>query len=351
MPSNRRGQNDPIGRALVQLLRHRLHENGLTALLRPDGYVPLEAVLRLQKFREVTVEAVQEVVRTNDKQRLALLEGPGDELFIRANQGHTITGISDEALLEPLDSTAAAALGNGKGHAVHGTYLSAWGAILASGGLKTMARRHIHLAAGLPGDSGVISGMRRSSEVFIWVDVVAAVRAGVPFYRSQNGVILTPGDAEGLLPMSLFASVVERATDREWRDGEWRSRSAVAAPQDATAGRAASESFSSGPEHLQAEEEETPLFMSAAPRTANQALDAIAALIDEEEEAKTGAPVSGRKRGMGELQVHMALTSCGAAAAATSSRQYDAPSNMDMEADGLETAAKRPREHASVSPP
>ena len=102
---DRRERSDPIGRKLVQLLRHRVHENGLGSVLREDGYVPLDAVLRLQQFSGVTIETVREVVRTNDKQRMSLCK-EGGVLYIRANQGHTATGINAEALLSPLDEMA-----------------------------------------------------------------------------------------------------------------------------------------------------------------------------------------------------------------------------------------------------
>lgn len=220
---NRRTDEDPIGRKLTQLLRHRVHENGLADVLRPDGYVPLERVLRLPQFSSlgVTTERVREVVRTNDKQRMALLE-EGGVMYIRANQGHTSAGIDSDSLLTPLDAPAAAALCEGRGLAVHGTYHSSWAAIWASGGLHRMARNHIHLALGLPGDAGVISGMRTSAQVLIWVDVAGAVEAGVKFYISANGVVLTPGrESDGLLPAQFFARVVDARTGREWRDGEW----------------------------------------------------------------------------------------------------------------------------------
>ncbi|CAN0420353.1 unnamed protein product, partial [Ectocarpus sp. 13 AM-2016] len=42
-----------------------------------------------------------------------------------------------------------------------------------------MNRTHIHFAAGLPGESGVISGMRKACKVLIYVDVAAAMSDGV----------------------------------------------------------------------------------------------------------------------------------------------------------------------------
>mmetsp|Transcript_26550 Transcript_26550/g.86824 ORF Transcript_26550/g.86824 Transcript_26550/m.86824 type:complete len:90 (-) Transcript_26550:79-348(-) len=86
-----------------------------------------------------------------------------------------------------------------------------------------MTRHHIHLAEGLPGEAGVISGMRKSAEVFVWVDVLRAMRMGVTFYLSQNRVVLTPGrEVDGLLPLEAFASVVDHS-GRVWRDGRWHA--------------------------------------------------------------------------------------------------------------------------------
>ena len=75
-----------------------------------------------------------------------------------------------------------------------------------------MKRRHIHMTKGLPdGNHGVISGMRWSCEVIIKVDMMTAMDQGeLKFYRSSNGVILTPGTTEGVLPMRYFVNVVDR---------------------------------------------------------------------------------------------------------------------------------------------
>jgi len=48
-----------------------------------------------------------------------------------------------------------------------------------------MARRHIHFATGTPSDGGVISGMRGSAGVHVYLDVPAALAAGLPLYRSS----------------------------------------------------------------------------------------------------------------------------------------------------------------------
>ncbi|KAF9636680.1 putative trna 2 -phosphotransferase 1 protein [Lasiodiplodia theobromae] len=127
---------------------------------------------------------------------------------------------------------------------VHGTTAAAWPVILASGGLKPMKRNHVHLAPGLPAgfarieeDAGgegekkseekqvqppVISGMRNTSRVLIYVDLRKALAAGVPFWRSANGVVLTEGDKEkgGVLGLEFFERVEDRKAGRVLvRDG------------------------------------------------------------------------------------------------------------------------------------
>ena len=67
-------------------------------------------------------------------------------LYIRAVQGHTITGLDEEDLLEVVADPAALPL------VVHGTDFKAWSQFIRFGGLKPMARTHIHFAVGYPGD-------------------------------------------------------------------------------------------------------------------------------------------------------------------------------------------------------
>ena len=77
-----------------------------------------------------------------------------------------------------------------------------------------MKRQHIHLAQGLAGEDGVISGMRQSSSVLIFLDLPKAMSAGIKFFLSDNGVVLTPGDDRGFVPPEFF-SRVERSRTHE----------------------------------------------------------------------------------------------------------------------------------------
>ncbi|XP_059574515.1 tRNA 2'-phosphotransferase 1 isoform X1 [Alligator mississippiensis] len=81
----------------------------------------------------------------------------------------------------------------------HGTRRRLWDSI-RRGGLSRRGRTHIHLAPGLPGDAGVLSGMRPDSEVAVVIDGPQALADGIRFFRAANGVVLTPGDAHGVLP-------------------------------------------------------------------------------------------------------------------------------------------------------
>ena len=94
---------------------------------------------------------------------------------------------------------------------VHGTNLQAYELIKSSGGLSRMARTHIHFASGLPGDDGVISGMRFSASVIIYIDTARAMDAGYEFFRSTNGVILCAGaPGTGVLPFEFVSRVEQR---------------------------------------------------------------------------------------------------------------------------------------------
>lgn len=68
--------------------------------------------------------------------------------------------------------------------AVHGTTADVQEAILSEG-LKSMSRGFVHFAPGLPGEDGVISGMRRSCEVLIYLDVAKALSDGMPIFVSS----------------------------------------------------------------------------------------------------------------------------------------------------------------------
>lgn len=90
---------------------------------------------------------------------------------------------------------------------IHGTYYKCWG-IIKNIGLSRMNRVHIHFANGLPNDN-VISGMRKDVEIVIYINVNKAIEANLKFYRSPNGVILSPGDINGIIHPKYFLKVCD----------------------------------------------------------------------------------------------------------------------------------------------
>ncbi|WPG98588.1 phosphotransferase KptA/Tpt1 [Acrodontium crateriforme] len=252
-----------ISKKLSWLLRHGAESEKLS--LQTGGYAKLSDVLSNRNLRslKVTFDEVREIVQENDKQRFSLIpisslkgdavegeragdggegdaEGEaGDEQdglmannpenwLIRANQGHSLK-IDSEGLLTPLTLSSP----DLPTTVVHGTTHKAWVLIQASGGLKPMGRNHVHFASGLPAnfksvlDSAettnttspntdvtarppVISGMRQSSTILIFLDLKRALEAGLSFGQSENGVILTEGNAEGLVSLELCSRVEDR---------------------------------------------------------------------------------------------------------------------------------------------
>jgi 2'-phosphotransferase len=225
-PRNNRRKNhnnnqDPLkqlSHALSWALRHQAIQLKLT--MRTDGFVPLVEILKSQhpKLRGYTQEQVEAVVQNNDKQRFALQQKPAidyadspfvhpetEEIIwcIRANQGHSLPKhvVDPEQLLTALTPEQLKNIPC----IVHGTSMEAWKNIQDAGYLSRMNRQHIHFAKGLPGE--VISGMRKSSQVYIYVDAVKCADEGILFYESANEVLLTPGKQDGKLSLHYIARV------------------------------------------------------------------------------------------------------------------------------------------------
>ncbi|KAF9687730.1 hypothetical protein SADUNF_Sadunf02G0123400 [Salix dunnii] len=194
---------DALGRLLTRILRHMASELNLN--MRTDGFVKVEDLLKLNMktfanvpLRSHTEDDVKEAVRKDNKQRFSLLE-EGEELLIRANQGHTIKTVESENLLKAILSPDEITV------CVHGTYKKNLDSILESG-LKTMQRLHVHFSSGLPTDGQVISGMRRDVNVLIFLDVRKALEEGMKLYISDNRVILTEG-FDGIIPVKYFERI------------------------------------------------------------------------------------------------------------------------------------------------
>jgi len=199
-----------VSKMFSYVLRHAAHK--LDVNIRKDGFVRLREIMKLRNFKPYSLEELMAVVYFDEKERYSLVREFDGELLIRANQGHTLKVVEDDLLLEPITDPMTVQ------DCVHGTYLVHWPFIKRQG-LSKVARNHIHLANGLPED-GKIRGMRQTSELFVYVDVPAAMEDGVVFYRSKNEVILTQG-VDGWLPPKYFVKAVRidyNTCDTEYMD-------------------------------------------------------------------------------------------------------------------------------------
>ncbi|KAJ5808698.1 tRNA 2'-phosphotransferase [Penicillium riverlandense] len=192
-----------------------------------------------------TTEAQQTATST----ALSVTDTNPSHFLIRATQGHSIKSVEAASFLEPLSLDDESKLPT---TVVHGTFHAAWPLILKSGGLRCMKRNHVHFATGPHLDDvlsdptdrtvhhskdqedqkddsqkekakatneekdregQVISGMRRDAQVLIYMNLRKALAAGVPFWRSENGVILSEGvsvNGEQLVSLEFVNVVVER---------------------------------------------------------------------------------------------------------------------------------------------
>lgn len=205
-----RGEEDRdvrLSKSLSYVLRHGANQMGFQ--LSTDGFLFVEEILSHPQFCSYSLDDVKSVVETNDKQRFRLQPHPENgRLQIRANQGHSVQ-VKDLELRPVLAGSPDCPV-----EAVHGSYLRNWSSIQQHG-LSCMKRTHIHLAPGLPGEDGVISGMRRDCDLAIFIDVTKALSDGLQFFWSENSVLLTSGDAEGKLPPKYFSKALKLRPTRE----------------------------------------------------------------------------------------------------------------------------------------
>ena len=119
------------------------------------------------------METLEEIVRTDDKQRYSFNE---DKTLIRANQGHSIY-----VDVELEEAVPPAVLYHGTGE----KYVES----IDRQGLIPKSRLYVHLSGDL--ETAVKVGSRHGKPVVYTVDCARMVRDGFKFYLSANHVWLT----------------------------------------------------------------------------------------------------------------------------------------------------------------
>jgi putative RNA 2'-phosphotransferase len=166
-------RNTKVSKFLSLVLRHQPEKVGIT--LDREGWVSVS--LLLQAFEthgfDLTPDELQEIVRTNDKQRFTISP---DGLFIRANQGHSV---EVELGYEPKQPPPVL---------YHGTAERFLSSIKQQGLLKGQ-RHHVHLSE--QEETADAVGRRYGKPVVLCVASGEMHRQGHLFFRSANGVWLT----------------------------------------------------------------------------------------------------------------------------------------------------------------
>lgn len=182
-----------LDKKLIKVLRHNKDTN---RIFDNEGYTNLKILLKSLGYRDVSLEEIKHIVSSCPKQRFSIKES-NTIWYIRANQGHSFEIDSDSLFTLIEDSTLFL-------ECFHGTNKNALVHIQNAGGLSVMCRTHIHIAT----SKNALSGHRKSCNVYIYIDVTKAIKDGIKFYLSSNGVILTRGENDiGFLPSSYFSRI------------------------------------------------------------------------------------------------------------------------------------------------
>lgn len=187
-------------KTLSWLLRHGAREAGVS--MDAAGWVPVGEVLRYLRMSRSDLE---EVVRTNNKNRLQLV----DER-IRACQGHSTQNMP--VTVEALE--ASWRLYDEGGSLYHGTTVEATEPISREG-LIPQKRTHVHLAPSL--DSKV--GKRSATPVVLEVSCERLRAAGEKIYEASNGVVLVRR-----VPISCIVGLVCTTKAAQKKEREVRAR-------------------------------------------------------------------------------------------------------------------------------
>lgn len=161
-----------VSKYMSLILRHKPETIGIS--LDEHGWANVdELIAGIAKDNEFTMEILEEIVRTDEKQRYSFNE---DKTLIRANQGHSIPVDVELEEKEPPEL-----LWHGTGE----KYVAS----IDVQGLIPKSRLYVHLSK--DEDTAVKVGKRHGKPVLYNVKSGEMYREGYKFYLSVNGVWLT----------------------------------------------------------------------------------------------------------------------------------------------------------------
>jgi len=154
------------------ILRHKPETIGIS--LDEHGWADVDELISgVNRTHPLTMERLEEIVRTDEKQRYSFNE---DKTLIRANQGHSIPVDVELPELKP-----PAILYHGTGR----KYVES----IDRQGLIPKSRLYVHLSTDR--ETALNVGRRHGAPVIYTIQTETMFMNGYLFYRSVNGVWLT----------------------------------------------------------------------------------------------------------------------------------------------------------------
>lgn len=154
------------------ILRHKPETIGIT--LDEHGWANVDELIEgVSKTRIFNMEMLEEIVRTDEKQRYSFNE---DKTLIRANQGHSIPVDVELEKKEPPR------------YLYHGT-AEKYRESIERQGLIPKSRLYVHLSKDI--ETAIKVGSRHGKPVVYKVSAGSMHDDGFDFYQSVNGVWLT----------------------------------------------------------------------------------------------------------------------------------------------------------------
>ncbi|KAG2011369.1 hypothetical protein CC2G_011496 [Coprinopsis cinerea AmutBmut pab1-1] len=202
-----------LARQVDTLLHFKAKEKQL--LIRPDGYMRVHDVMNhcrwpnrdFQQFKELVEQGgperfyftlEPEVHAALERQKLWWIRKTAQKL--KKNKDDAITRILDPVYLR---------------HAIYKAPSSEWDH-LRTNGIRPVTRKGlIVLSPRQTIEEKTDRNPVNTSFIYINLDVEKAMRAGVDFYKSRAGNVLSPGNRQGVITPDLFKDVVEVNIDQE----------------------------------------------------------------------------------------------------------------------------------------
>ena len=164
-------QHVELSKYISYLPRHHPETAGVT--LDEHGWAVVDELINgMSKTHPVTRDVLEEIVRTDSKQRYTI---SSDGTRIRANHGHSVKVDPEPEETEPPEFL------------YHGTAEKSVGSILEKG-ILPMERVYVHISSDI--ETAIEVGRRHGKPVVFRIKSAEMYKDEYPFFRSTNGLWL-----------------------------------------------------------------------------------------------------------------------------------------------------------------